>query len=63
MTRRILTLIGRSHLWLRTRSPYDDLGAGPAETAAIIAGLVVAALALVAAVQAFTGNQISVLDG
>ena len=63
MTRRILALIRRSHRWLQNRSPYDDLGAGPAETAAIIAGLVVAALALVAAVQAFTGNQISVLGG
>lgn len=57
------SLINRVHAFLVARSAYDDRGAGPAETAAIIAGLVVAALAVVAAVQAFAGEQMSVLGG
>jgi hypothetical protein len=58
-----INAIHRARAWLVSRSTFDDVGAGPAETAAIIAGLVVAALAVVAAVQAFAGDQMSVLGG
>ena len=59
----VINAIRRARAWLANRSRFDDVGAGPAETAAIIAGLVLAALAVVAAVQAFAGDQMSVLGG
>ena len=63
MPKALIAAVRRSHIWLHNRSTFDDRGAGPAETAAIIAGLVVAALGLVALVQTFTSNQSSVLGG
>ena len=61
--RAVLDLIRRTHIWMRTRSPYDDVGAGPAETAAIIAGLTAAALGLMVLVQSFVTDQSSILGG